>query len=252
MELPLGRNVAGKSAKREYQRRSRAWRRRVFGRRATFGFWSVVSAVVLVAATRDLGRPWTLLAGVFIGCALASSILLPEALMPAWITRWRDGSWGEENTARELRRLERIGWTVRHDVGTSAGLWNRDHVVAGPAVYVIDSKNLADSRVTVEGETLRVTAIEDPHKSYVLDRFAVRHHAREFERQARSSLGFGVAIYPVVAVWGAFEVREAWLGDLAVVHGRHLAEWLVSRPTDLVHDDKRQLVARWVESLPGA
>jgi hypothetical protein len=175
--------------------------------------------------------------------------LLPEALMPGWISNWQFGAWGEQATAKQLRRLSNH-WTVRHDVA-SAGGGNRDHVVAGGSVFLLDTKNFSDSMIVVEGRTLRIQAIEDPDKSYVVDRFPVSRSAYWLERDAERELGFPIAIYPVVVVWGRFDEGTAWLGKVVVVRGDLITGWLESRPPDL-RDDKRADVARWVGNLQHA
>jgi len=226
----------------------------VFGRRFSLYFWATFAVLLFGAAKLDLRPPWGVYVGMFFGCALTAWLLIPEALMPWWISSWRTGAWGEENTARELRRLERAGWTVKHDVKGGDGPWNRDHVVAGPALYVLDTKNLSDSRVTVEGDALRVTRLEgaDEDDGYLLDGSGVKKQAYWVSRQLEADLGFPVKAYPVLVVWGSFTGGPTWLGGLAVVHGRELVDWLHGRGTDLVRDDKRQAVGDWVRSLPSA
>jgi hypothetical protein len=54
---------------------------------------------------------------------------------------WRDGARGERATAHRLRRLERGGYVVLHDLEVPGSHANLDHVAVGPAgVFVIDSK----------------------------------------------------------------------------------------------------------------
>jgi hypothetical protein len=190
---------------------------------------------------------WSLFAGILLGMTIVFWWLLPEALMPGWISNWQFGAWGEQATAKQLRRLP-ADWTVRHDVA-SAGGGNRDHVVAGGSVFLLDTKNLSDSMVTVEGRGLRVQAIEDTDKSYLLDRFPVARSAYWLERDAESELGFPVAIYPVVVVWARFDEKAAWIGKVAVVRGDLITDWLESRPPDIARDDKRADVARWARNL---
>jgi hypothetical protein len=90
------------------------------------------------------GAPWRLavvLAGGFAGYILASALLLPH---PGWLlvlgaaagafvvrfrvsqpTRaWRDGARGERATAHRLRRLERDGYTILHDVAVPSSRAN--------------------------------------------------------------------------------------------------------------------------------
>jgi Nuclease-related domain len=54
---------------------------------------------------------------------------------------WRRGSRGERRTARRLRKLERSGWSILHDVAIPHSHANGDHLLIGPAgVFLVDSK----------------------------------------------------------------------------------------------------------------
>jgi hypothetical protein len=173
--------------------------------------------------------------------------------MPSHILNWKLGSWGEQMTASALKRLKREGWIVRHDVR-----WgyrgNHDHVVAGPAAYVLNSKNVKDSRVSIEGDVVRVRRIDDPEDGYIADRWAPNavKEAQSLQFELDRALGFPVHVYPVVVVWGRFDARQAWVGDVAFVRGDALVEWILSRPTDLLTAEKREQVAVAVLALPRA
>jgi hypothetical protein len=87
---------------------------------------------------------------------LAARLVIPLAVAPVvvvvagWLLRpklsdgtvaWRRGARGERATARRLRRLQRAGWTVFHDVALQGSRANLDHLLIGPGgVFVIDSK----------------------------------------------------------------------------------------------------------------
>ena len=235
-----------------YKSLSRAWRHRVFGRRFSFYFWLIFSLLLLlVVLARPSGR-WSLLIGLGFGAAFAGWLLLPEALVPARIFRWQLGAWGEQMTQSELKRLKREGWVVRHDVrwGTRA---NHDHVIAGPAVYVINSKNLRNSSIEIEGGVVRVTDL-DTDDSYVADRWApiARSEARSLKRELSAELGFPVHVYPVVALWGNFDVEQRYVGEVSFVAGEKIVEWLRSRRADLLTAEKRAAVAQAVHLLPRA
>ena len=54
---------------------------------------------------------------------------------------WRRGARGERRTARALRPLLRVGWTVLHDVAIPDSRANADHVLIGPpGVFLVDTK----------------------------------------------------------------------------------------------------------------
>jgi len=223
----------------------------VLGPRTGILVWSFLLLAALLLQHVPLSQQWTLVVGSWFGGIVAAWLLLPDIAMPGRFGNWRRGGWGEENTASEVNSLKKRGWTVRHDLATSKKA-NIDHLLVGPSVYVLDSKNLKDSRVTVEGEALRVTLIDDPESSYLLDRFPVKGQAFRLERSIEKHFGFRAQVQPVVVVWGVFEEREAWLGGLAVVQGMHLKTWLESRPRTLVRDEHREALARWLKNLRSA
>jgi Nuclease-related domain len=129
---------AGASAQAEYRRRRAAelagW---------TTGLpWRAGLVAAAALAAKQLGtyaalpRPW--LAGL-LAAAGAAWTLRFRASQPT--RAWRDGARGERATARRLRRLERHGYTVLHDLQVPGSHANVDHLAIGPAgVFVIDSK----------------------------------------------------------------------------------------------------------------
>lgn len=223
----------------------------MLGRRTGFLVWSVLLVAFLLIQRLSLTPRWSMVVGSWLGAAGAAWLLLPETLMPGWIGRWQLGGWGEENTASELNQLKRRGWTVRHDLATSTKA-NIDHLVIGPSVFVLDSKNLKDSVISVEGAALRVSRIDDPESGYLIDRFPVRGQSLRLEQSIEKRFGFRVQVQPVVVVWGAFPERDAWLKSLAVVAGDHLIEWLESRTPTIVRDEQRMALASWVKNLRAA
>jgi hypothetical protein len=69
-------------------------------------------------------------------------------LRPHYVEHWRLGFEGERRTAKELRRLERAGLHVAHDVQDGHG--NYDHIAVGAAGVVEE-----DRCVFVHGSWLR-------------------------------------------------------------------------------------------------
>jgi hypothetical protein len=247
------RNKAGRSAQTRFNELQRAWRSRVIPRPLAVGFPIVFAALLLFVI---LVHPRSHLAfgcGFFLGGLLVIWIAVPETLMPAYIHRWQLGAWGEEKTASELKRLRSKEWTVRHDVAWGVRA-NHDHIVAGNSVYLINTKNVPDSRVTIEGDVLRVSQLDDEDQAYIADRWipVTASEAHAVRRELAARVGFPVWAYPVVVVWGAFPAKIAYVGDVALVHGLHLAEWLADRPTDLILDWKRERVRAAVADLPAA
>lgn len=248
----IQRGRPGRSATRKYRAYSRAWRRRVFGRRASAYFWTIYFLLAVGVAEWHPRGYVTLWVGVLLGGAGAMWILLPDALGPPGIISWQLGAWGEQNTASELRPLQREGWTIAHDVRWTDRA-NHDHVVAGPAVYVLNSKNAKNSRVEVDGGVIRLTQI-DTGDSYVAEKWLplIEAEARAVKRAVDDAAGFPVAVYPVLVVWGACERTQEYIGDVALVEGDVVAEFLRGRPVDLLSREKRDAVAVAVRTLPRA
>src|SRR5215211_3434920 len=157
--------------------------------------------------------------------------MLPDALLPEHIARWQRGAWGEQNTAEALKPLKKEGWLVRHDLAGRNGNGNRDHIAAGPAVYLLDSKMLKDE-VSLDGDLLRVRRVDDSGDEYAVTAptAAMTYAARALKRELDKAVGFPVAVYPVVVIWGLFAAGSQWDGAVAYVDGDKLADWLEGRP----------------------
>ena len=180
--------------------------------------------------------------------------MLPEALMPGYIFNWQLGAWGEQMTAIQLRALPRKEWVVRHDLRWGER-GNHDHLVAGSAVFVLNTKNVKDSRVEIEGENLRVHRIDDPDNSYLADRWVptAASEARSLGWKLTRELGHGVTVYPVIVIWGDFDLEPHWVGDdVFIVNGQIVADFIQKRPADLVMAKHRQAVMEYVRSMPRA
>lgn len=254
IELLANRDKPGRSATRHHTRVARAWRRRRFGRWAPYYAGAVVFVLILVLPGLHLSSRWALFAGVMLGMGVMAVRMLPEALMPGHIFNWQLGAWGEQMTATELAKLPRNEWVVRHDLRWGTRGANHDHVVAGPAVYVLNSKYLKDSRIQIEGANLRVQRLDDPDNSYLADRWvpSADKEANSLKWELRKALDFGVEVYPVIVLWGDFEPGPHWIGDVCILHGQSVADWIESRPADLLKPEKRQAVADYVRSMQRA
>jgi nuclease-like protein len=254
IELLANRDRPGRSASRHHTRVARAWRRRRFGRRAPYYAFLVIVLLLFLLSGLHLSSRWALFAGTACGMLVTAVRMLPDALMPGHIFNWQLGAWGEEMTATELAKLPRKDWIVRHDLRWGTRGANHDHVVAGPAVYVLNSKYLKDSRVQIEGSNLRVQRLDDPDDSYLADRWVpiAGAAANSLKRELRAAVGFGVEVYPVIVLWGEFDSEPRWIGDVFLLQGLSVADWIASRPADLLRPEKRQAVADYVRSLPRA
>jgi nuclease-like protein len=136
--VAAGETRPGASARTEYRRRRAG---ELTGWIAGLPWRLAVVAVAALAgqqlATRTgLLAPW--LAALAVGGGVAWRLRF-RASQPT--RAWRDGARGERATARRLRRLERCGYTVLHDLAMPGSRANLDHIVIGPSgVFVIASK----------------------------------------------------------------------------------------------------------------
>jgi hypothetical protein len=247
------RDRPGRSASRRHTEIARAWRRRRFGRKAPILFAFVVVLVLLALPGLHLSSRWALLAGTVFGMLVMGVRALPDMLMPGFIFNWQLGAWGEQMTASELHDLPRKEWVVRHDLRWGRG--NHDHVVAGPSVYVLNTKYLKDSSIEIDGKNLRVRRLDDPTDSYLADRWVPQAtaEAKSLKRELEKALaGSPVTVYPVIVLWGEFDSEPHWINDVFVLSGHYVADWLRSRPADLLNLEKRQAAMNYVRSMPRA
>jgi hypothetical protein len=246
-------NRAGRSAMRRYKELGRGWRRRTLGRWTVPLLWAVF-VLAFLAVLQFRPAMWTLAVGVLLGMIGTSLVLLPDVLLPDYIARYERGAWGEQNTAKALRPLRKEGWLVRHDLATGYGKANRDHIAAGPAVYLLDSKLLRDE-VWVDQAGLHVRRVDESGDEYVLAGLTerVRRSVGALKRDLERVVGFPVMVYGVVVVWGHFGAGSQWDGqDVAYVDGDRISTWLRARPADLHDDRKRRAVQEWLRALPRA
>jgi Nuclease-related domain len=237
---------------RRFEELARGWRRRTFGARTGFYFWTILGGLTVLALDWTPGG-WKFGVGMAVGMLGTAFALLPDTLIPDHIARWQRGAWGEQNTAKVLKPLMKEGWLVRHDLARRGGRGNRDHIIAGPAVYLLDSKLLRD-HVWLEGEVLHVRRVDDSGDTYSARDLTprMRNAACGVEREIDNALGFPVAVYPVVVIWGHFAAGVQHAAGVTYVDGEKLADWLRSRPADLRDQRKREMVRDWLRSLPRA
>jgi Nuclease-related domain len=136
--VAAGETRPGASARAEYRRRRAAelagW---------TAGLpWRAALVAVAALAGQLLATHTGLLDTWLAGLAAAAGAAWQLRFRPSQPTRaWHDGARGERATARRLRRLERHGYVVLHDLQVPGSRANLDHLAIGPAgVFAIDSK----------------------------------------------------------------------------------------------------------------
>lgn len=237
---------------RRHKRLARDWTRRTLGRRTSLYFWIVYTAIVLLVLNTTTAHA-TLMIGIVLGAIGMGFYVLPDMLLPDHIARWERGAWGEQNTAKALKPLRKQGWLIRHDLASGYANANRDHIAVGPAVYLLDSKLLKD-RVWIKDGRLHVHRLDASGDKYDVEAPTRRMAAaaNSLKRDLHAAVGFPVAVYPVVVIWGHFDAGQQWDGNVAYVDGDKIADWLQSRPPDLRDERKQHAVREWLRALPQA
>jgi hypothetical protein len=189
--------------------------------------YSLAAPAPLLLLLPHLGE---FLCGIWLGAILTLNVAVWEE--PPWlIERWRFGREGERWTEKELRKVERRGWSVRHDLANGV-YGNLDHIVVGPGgLFLIDTKHL-HGRVAMEGGELVCRHEASPLYKYSLDKPTeqVGTAAYYLERRLKNTLGWLPWVHGVIALWAEFAEEEAQIKEVNIVHGRSLAEWLLRQP----------------------
>jgi hypothetical protein len=153
---------------------------------------------------------------------------------------WLWGSWGEEDTARELARLG-DDWYVRHDIPNRYGNW--DHVAIGPpGVFMIDTKRLDGRKVKIEQNGgLSSGRLHFSGKTFLGASAGLRD---ALLREA----GQCPWVQAVVAVWGNFPTEPQARDRVVYLNGSSLVSWLESKPAR-ISDEGRASLTRALQSL---
>jgi Nuclease-related domain len=241
------KNRPGGYAQRRHKELRKAWQRRVFPR---WPLYLTILAAVIVFVGTLLPNPFKTMLMVF-GFSLALFWwVITEALAPDHIRRWQRGAWGEQMTASELKPLRKRGWIVRHDIQTRHG--NHDHIAIGRGVYLLETKYLTDSEMTLEPGGLRIRRIDQPTDDYLMDGLTelMERRGRALWRSLRQATQRSIYVHPVVVLWGRFEPEVAHVRKVTYVHGNHLARWLESQPHELGGTQLRE-VTSWLNGYSG-
>lgn len=146
----------------------------------------------------------------------------------------RQGIEGERAVGQFLERLRENGYHVFHDVIGSG--FNIDHVLIGPAgIFTIETKTWSkpvkgDARVTCEGDSLRVGALE-PDRNPLIQ---AKAQAAWLKQLLSASTGKAYATRPVLLFPGWYveqgpgTTREVW-----VLEPKALLAFLANVPTAL-------------------
>ena len=220
------RRRAGARARRKYADLRRAWLRR------NRGLWAV-AAVVAVALWALLAWSVGLLPGDHtwvrgaLAGALGATLFGFRQSPPVSIASWAEGARGEEETAKQLRALEKEGWVVLHDLVN--GSRNFDHVVLGPTgVYCLNSK-WSGYRLerTDDGRFVgRHRYDDDIYISIDSILRRARGEAAALREQIEARCGTRLWVQPVIVWWGEVANGGRTVDGVGVVQGKNLADRL--------------------------
>jgi hypothetical protein len=233
-----GYGSPGRSALQTYRQRRAAelvgWARTAGWRAGVVAAAGVLAGVLVQAAGLDrLTLPAGLAAAILAGWRLR--------FRPSRDTRaWRDGARGERATARLLRRLDRHGYVVFHDIGIPGTPANADHLIIGPpGAILVDSKRY----------TGQVTQTPDGrvwHNHYPMD-----HSLRSLRLETQAiSAALGVHVRPVMCVHHA-QLAHGGLraADVEILPAHRLRRMLRDSRQRLGEADVAALVAHALSVL---
>lgn len=184
-------------------------------------FWYVV-------LTHKLDN-WTV-AAVSVASAAIALYMSVRDEVPEHIGHWQRGAEGERKTEKALRKLERAGWTIEHDIQRE-GRGNIDHIVQGPAgVFLLETKNLSGT-ITVQDGMLQAQPFDDPEGIYHHRGLAerVRGQAADVSARLFADTGRRTWVTAVVVIWGRFDQGIVEGDRVTYVAGDRLALWLQAR-----------------------
>ena len=226
-------SVAGRSSLERFRRERREKLKQ------DWYLWLGIAALsgVAIALMSQLGAVGLVLGAWILGFVSALTLFGWMIGFDVHSLTWLWGSWGEIDTAAELKKLG-PEWHVVHDIENAYGNW--DHVAIGPTgVFMIDTKRLR-GRVTVKEDGLASGRTRYSGSSFrgssVRLRDALQGHVQVPWIQA------------VVAIWGNFSETPREEGHVAYVGGPQLVEWLCSRPGRL-SSERGELLAHAVRRL---
>ena len=167
------------------------------------------------------------LSGALAGSLLATFIALRQS-PPVSIASWEEGSWGEEQTAKQLRALEREGWVVLHDLANGSA--NFDHVVLGTTgVYCLNSK-WSGYRLEERDDGTLVGRHKYDDDIYLsidsVGSFGAKGEAASLSRQIERRCGRKVWVQPVLVWWGDVSNGGKTVDRVGIVQGDHLVDRL--------------------------
>lgn len=164
--------------------------------------------------------------GAFAG-ALGATLIAMRQSPPVSIASWQEGAYGEEESAKQLRALEKEGWVVLHDLVNGSA--NFDHVVLGPGgVFCLNSKRSGYRlEQTADGRLVgRHEYDEDLYRDVESTLRKARAEAAALSSQITQRCGQKVWVQPVIVWWGDVASGGKLLDGVGVVQGKNLADRL--------------------------
>lgn len=212
-------------AEERYRRGHRSWRRSARRPLAVSGGPFIVGGLVVLVVDGHL-LSWA--GGAVFGLFTAIWIVIRET-PPRYVEKWQEGAEGERKTARALRRLERKGWTVRHDVQRRHG--NYDHIAVGPSgVYMLETKNL-EGVVEIRGGVPHLSRRHDPDaiERFTRMRSTALSAAAAIKKDVEQRCGESTWVQAVIVFWSDFPEQLTEYDHCIYIHGSRLRDWLRAR-----------------------
>lgn len=186
-------------------------------------------AVLSIVFMGFFGTVGLVVGGWMLGFITAVSLFGWMVAFDVHALTWLWGSWGEEDTERELARLG-DDWYVRHDIANEYGNW--DHVAVGPpGVFMVESKRLSGGRIELERDGLSSGRLHFGGKTF-------RGASAGLRDALLAQAGHCPWVQAVVAVWGDFAADPVETERVVYLPGSGLVSWLESRPAAI--DDERR------------
>jgi Nuclease-related domain len=177
--------------------------------------------------------------GMGLICGVAAGVWMTmRATPPAYVENWHDGAEGERKTEKALKKLEKIGLRVLHDVQARYG--NYDHIAVGlSGVFLLESKNLTGS-VELRDGVPHLRRRLDPQAVTRCDRIRPRAlaGAANLSDDIQRETGRRTWVQAVVVFWNDFPEGLVDDGRCVFVQGAKLGAWLEDRR--VVLDQRKQ------------
>jgi hypothetical protein len=177
-------------------------------------------------------------------CGVAAGVWITmRDTPPRYVEKWHDGAEGERKTERALKKLEKRGLRVVHDVQARYG--NYDHIAVAPSgVFLLESKNLTGT-VELRDGVPRLRRRLDPQAVTRCDR--IRPHAlacgANLSEDLQRTTGHRTWVQAVVVFWNDFPEGLVDDGRCVFLAGARLGAWLENRRVELEPESQAEISA---------